>query len=90
MLCGMRPLINKVRVALATPPSRQDITAVARELIWLAPILGLCLILSEQMHWKPSFDTALLRLAIIAIVVPALGEEPVSYTHLTLPTKRIV
>lgn len=75
MLCGMRPIITKVREALTTPPTRQDIAAVAKELIWLVPILGLCLILSEQMHWKPNFDTALLRLMIIAIVVPALGEE---------------
>ena len=73
----MHPLINKVRKALATPPNRKDIMAVARELMWLTPILGLCLILSDQMRWEPKFDTALLRLAIIALFVPALGEEVV-------------
>ena len=41
----------------------------------LAPLLGACLLASNVMQWQPVFDAATLQLALIALVIPALGEE---------------
>lgn len=48
---------------------------MGREAAWLLPMLLLFGFLGGLMHWRPVFDAQLLRLAVVAIIVPALGEE---------------
>jgi len=71
----MRGIALRLGNTLTKRPDRHDAIAFLRELPWLLPVLGLCLVISNTMHWSPTFDAATLRLAIIAIALPSLGEE---------------
>jgi predicted Abi (CAAX) family protease len=42
---------------------------------WLLPLLLLLGTAGGLMHWRPTFDATTLKLAIVAIVAPAFGEE---------------
>jgi uncharacterized protein len=47
----------------------------ARELAWLVPVILLLGFAGGLMRWDPSFDATILKLAALAVVAPALGEE---------------
>lgn len=71
----MEAIAAKLRRALFTRPKRSDLTHAFRELVWLVPALGICVAMSETMRWDPNWDDSTLRLAVIAILIPSLGEE---------------
>ena len=45
---------------------------------------------SSSAVWRGDFDAVLAALALIVALALQIGVNSVSYTHLTLPTKRIV
>ncbi|MDJ0641764.1 MAG: CPBP family glutamic-type intramembrane protease [Erythrobacter sp.] len=71
----MRAFANKLRDSIVKRPTRYDALILLRELAWLTPALALCVAMSDTMRWNPEFDSATLRLALIALVIPSLGEE---------------
>lgn len=71
----MQPIAAKLWQSLTTMPGRRGVAGLVLELIWLAPVMGICVVLSDTMQWAPAFDDATLRLALVAIIVPSLGEE---------------
>lgn len=73
---GSQPRIfARLRAALATPPSPAHLPAFAAEAACLVPLLLLLGFAGGLMRWEPQFDAQMLRVALIAIVAPALGEE---------------
>ena len=42
---------------------------------WLLPVLVLLCSFGDLLHWQPRLDAEILKLAAVAIVAPALGEE---------------
>ena len=71
----MHQFAAKLRTALLTRPNWTDGILTLREMIWLVPALGICVALSDTMQWSPVFDASTLRLALVAILIPSLGEE---------------
>ena len=71
----MRYLARKLLSAIEKRTASNDLAILLRELVWLIPILVGCVILSDRMGWDPTFDASTLRLALVAIVIPSLGEE---------------
>lgn len=65
----------KLRNVLLTRPKWTDGILILREMIWLVPALGICVVLSDAMRWNPVIDASTLRLALIAVLIPSLGEE---------------
>ena len=66
---------HKLGAALLTPPRLTDGKRILIELIWLTPAFGICVLASKEMAFSPQFDSAALRLALIAFFIPSLGEE---------------
>ena len=56
-------------------PSLADARALLAELLWLIPVLALAMMASPVMGWDPQFDLNVVKLAVVAIVMPSLGEE---------------
>lgn len=68
-------VIARVSAAVRKVPSVRDWRMTVWTALVLAPLLAIMVLGSETMKWQPVFDTATLRLALIALVLPALGEE---------------
>jgi predicted Abi (CAAX) family protease len=45
------------------------------EAAWLLPVLLVLGLAGGLFHWRPQFDLTILKLALVALVAPALGEE---------------
>lgn len=71
----MTKLLGTLRIALLARPTWLDLSRFGLELLWLVPCLGLCVLLSPVMVFDPVFDAATVRLALVAILIPSLGEE---------------
>lgn len=67
--------LARVRAALTTIPRAKDWQRLLMELAWLAPMLAVLGWAGAFVHPVPIDWPALLRLAAIAIIVPALAEE---------------
>ena len=67
-------MIEKLKAALR-PPSAGWTGPFLLSFAFLAPILLALGWGGGLMRWDPQFDVTMIRLALIAIVVPALGEE---------------
>lgn len=67
--------ISRVASAAAKRPRAGDWLLMGREAAWLLPVLLLFGSVGGLMQWRPMFDVQLLRLAVVALIVPALGEE---------------
>lgn len=68
-------IIRKAAKALSVPPARGHLRPFLIELAWLSPLLGMLGIAGGLLNWLPAFNAATLKLALLAIIVPALGEE---------------
>lgn len=68
-------MFDRLATSLRTPPSRAHFRLFLGETLWLVPLLLLLGAVGGLMHWRPLFDVTILKLAMVAIVVPALGEE---------------
>lgn len=55
------------------------------ETLWLTVVCVVAVVMSAQMEWQPQFDGGTLKLAAIALVIPAFGEE-LLFRVLALPT----
>lgn len=64
-----------ILAALLTRPRARDFGRMALEAAWLVPLLLAIGWLGGLMHWRPTFDATIARLALVAVVAPALGEE---------------
>jgi len=67
-------LISRFKDAVRLP-SRHHLGPLLLEAAWLVPLLLGIGLASGLMQWKPRFDPTILRLAVVAVVAPALGEE---------------
>jgi len=56
-------------------PSRHQLLPFVLEALWLVPALLIIGAGGDLIDWRPRFDADILRLAAVAIVAPALGEE---------------
>jgi predicted Abi (CAAX) family protease len=74
-LGAKRTTIRRLRAALTTWPDRNGWAQLGIELAWLAPLLLLLGFAGDLMSWQPRFDAEIARLAAVALVAPALGEE---------------
>lgn len=72
---GAKPIQSKLTHALFRRPQMQHLRMLAVEIAWLAPMLALAIAFSPMLHWAPSLGVDTLRLALVAIVLPSLGEE---------------
>ena len=70
--------------AISTPPRAAHLPLAAREAAWLLPLLLVLGFAGGLMRWQPAFGADLLKLALVAIVAPAIGEELV-FRALLLP-----
>lgn len=61
--------------ALRSRPDRRGWLRLATEAAWLIPVLLGLGFLGGLMNWQPRFDAQIMRLAAVALIVPALGEE---------------
>lgn len=68
-------VLQRLRRALATPPTRAHLRPFAVEAAWVLPMLLALGLAGGWMQWRPVFDADVLRLAAFAIVAPAIGEE---------------
>jgi predicted Abi (CAAX) family protease len=68
-------LFSRLLRAVRTPPSRRHWGFFAAEASWLLPLLVALGWAADLIHWNPRFDAGLLKLALLALVIPALGEE---------------
>lgn len=68
-------LLRRLSAALRTPPRWSHFGPFAREAAWLLPVLLALGFAGGLMRLAPRFDEAVLRLALIALVAPALAEE---------------
>lgn len=66
---------RRVWRALRTWPDASGWARIAIEAAWLLPLLVALGFLGGLMNWQPRFDPQIARLALVAVVVPALGEE---------------
>lgn len=71
----MNQMAPRVRTAVGTPPKPGHLPSMLFEMAWLLPLLLLLGFAGGLMSWSPRFDEQLLRLALVAIVAPAFGEE---------------
>lgn len=68
-------VVSRLRGATFQRLSLSQFIAMGWEMVWLAPALIICAIASENMGWQPVFDQDTLKLALVAIIAPSLGEE---------------
>ena len=68
-------VVSRLRGATFQLLSFSQFIAIGLEIAWLAPVLVICTIASDNMGWQPIFDQGTLKLALIAIIAPSLGEE---------------
>ena len=68
-------LFARLATSLRRSPSKADASGLLVELAWLLPILGVAVVASPAMEWSPQFGSDTFKLALVAIFVPALGEE---------------
>lgn len=71
----LNQLARKLAAALSAPPKRGHLSPFLIELAWLAPLLAVLGIAGGLLRWAPVLDGVTLKLALLAIVVPSLGEE---------------
>ncbi|MFN3944491.1 MAG: type II CAAX prenyl endopeptidase Rce1 family protein [Allosphingosinicella sp.] len=65
----------RLKRLFVTVPSAAGWLAVGKSLLWLAPLLALLGWWGGFLGWDPRFDGAMLTIALIAFVLPALAEE---------------
>ncbi len=80
-------LLTRVRDAVLTRPSAKDWRRTLLEGLWLAPVLAALGWAGGFVSFAPSDPIALLRLAAVALIVPALGEELVFRVALLPPPR---
>jgi uncharacterized protein (DUF2235 family)/membrane protease YdiL (CAAX protease family) len=68
-------VVARLRGLLGTWPDSRGWLAAAKALGWLALLLGLLGWLGGFLSWHPQLGPELIKLALIAIIVPALIEE---------------
>ncbi|MCW4460557.1 CPBP family glutamic-type intramembrane protease [Sphingomonas sp. BT-65] len=68
-------ITRKVAAALSTPPARTHLGLCLIELAWLVPLLAVLGTAGGLLNWAPALNVATLKLALLAIAVPSLGEE---------------
>ena len=68
-------VFSRIGASLRQRPDKSDWQQTALTVILLAPLLAVCVLGSETMHWQPTFDASTLRLALVALFIPALWEE---------------
>lgn len=71
----MTDVIGRLRRALRTWPDPAGWARLAIEAAWLVPVLLVLAFAGDLMTWRPRFDAQIARLALVAFIVPALGEE---------------
>lgn len=67
--------VRKIVAALSAPPARAHFLPFVIELARLAPLLAVMGIAGGLLSWAPAFNVVTLKLALLAIIVPSLGEE---------------
>jgi uncharacterized protein (DUF2235 family)/membrane protease YdiL (CAAX protease family) len=65
----------RLRGLLTTWPGAGGWLALAKTMAWLVPLLGLLGWMGGFVAWHPDFGPAAIKLALIALIVPALVEE---------------
>ncbi len=68
-------MLARLRGLVATWPNGKGWLGMAKEAAWLVPVLGLLGWMGGFLAWHPDLGPDLLRLALIAIILPALAEE---------------
>jgi predicted Abi (CAAX) family protease len=68
-------MLGRLRSAVLTWPDRNGWAQFGREAVWLVPLLLILGAFGDLLTWRPRFDAQMARLAALAIIVPALGEE---------------
>jgi predicted Abi (CAAX) family protease len=68
-------VIDRVWRALRTWPDAKGWSRLLAESAWLLPLLLALGFFGGLMSWQPRADWQIVRLALAAILVPALGEE---------------
>ena len=72
---GPARLPGRLEAALRTWPGRAGWARLALEAAWLVPVLLAFGFAGGLMSWSPRFDAEIARLAAVALIAPALGEE---------------
>jgi hypothetical protein len=72
---SLTSLSLRLQGALRTWPDRAGWARLGLEAAWLLPILLALGFTGELMRWAPRFDAEIARLAAVALIAPALGEE---------------
>jgi predicted Abi (CAAX) family protease len=72
---GLKGIAARIVVALRTWPDRAGWARLGLEAAWLVPVLLALGFAGGLMSWAPRFDAEIARLAAVALVAPALGEE---------------
>ncbi len=80
-------LFKRLLWALKTPPSRKQLRPLAVEAAWLLPVLLMLGAAGNLIDWQPTCDSNMAKLAIIALIAPALGEE-LAFRAALLPPPR--
>lgn len=66
---------RKLAAALSVRPTRAQVLPLLIELLWLVPLLAVLGLAGGLLRWAPALDPTTLKLALVAILAPALGEE---------------
>ena len=78
-------LFARLRAAFTTMPAGAGWLTLAKEAAWLVPVIGLLGWWGGFLHWRPDFGHGALRLALLALLLPALAEESVFRAALVRP-----
>jgi predicted Abi (CAAX) family protease len=68
-------LLHRLGRSLKRVPSRRHLLPALLEVAWLLPLLVVLGTAGDLLKWQPTLDLTILRLAIVALVAPAIGEE---------------
>lgn len=68
-------LVGRLGEAILKRPGGRDWSRFLREMAWVVPLLLVFGHLGQLIAWRPALNAELVRLALLALIVPALGEE---------------
>lgn len=68
-------MLARLRGLLTTWPGPKGWLGLGKEAAWLVPVLALLGWMGGFLAWHPDFGPDLIRLALIALILPALAEE---------------
>jgi predicted Abi (CAAX) family protease len=68
-------LLHRLGRSLTRAPSQRHLLHGLLEVAWLLPLLVVFGTAGDLIEWRPTFDWTILRLAIVALMAPAIGEE---------------